>query len=300
MKVALLKAYGDVDQFAIEDVPTAKPGAGEVLLRIEASAVNPFDLMLRRGDMAQFIPLELPAILGGDAAGTVIAIGTGVSSVQVGDRVIADFATTGKGSHAELGVVPVTAIAKLPSNVSFEQGAALPKAGLMGRQSVQSLGPPVGARVLISGALGSVGRAAVQYLLDIGAKPVAGVRPDRLKEAQQIAGEAIDITQAPASPSFDYAISTASPVVEHLIGHVRDGGQVANIVPLPEGLNTNGRVKIHQLYHRTDADMLAAVANAASQGLLVIPISKVFPLEQIGEAHEAVAAGVQGKVIIKH
>lgn len=300
MKAALLKSYGDVDQFEIGEVPTPKPGPGEVLIKIEASAVNPFDLILRQGFMAQYIPLPLPAVLGGDAAGIIAAVGEGVTEVAIGDRVVADFAANGKGAHAEFGVVPATSVAKLPAALSFEEGAALVKAGLTGRQTVDAVGVKAGDRVLVSGALGSVGRAAIQYLQQIGAKPVAGVRPERLSEARALAGEAVDITTSPESPGFDYAISAAAPVAENLIAHVRDGGQVASIVPVPEGAKTDNRVTIHELYHRTDAATLDAVLDAAVRGLLVIPISQTFTLEEIGAAQNAVAAGAQGKVVLKH
>ncbi|MBM2715152.1 NADP-dependent oxidoreductase [Mesorhizobium caraganae] len=300
MKAARLKAYGDVDQFVIEDVPMPKPEAGEVLIKIEASAVNHFDLIIRQGFMAQYIPLELPAVLGGDAAGTVVEVGAGVTGIAVGDRVIADFAANGRGAHAEYGVVSATAVARLPANLTFEQGAALPKAGLTGRQSVDALGVQAGDRVLISGGLGAVGRAAIQYLKEIGAEPVAGVRPDRLEEARQLAGEALDITELPGGATFDYAISAAAPVAGNLIRHVRDGGQIASVVPVPDGANTDNRVTIRELYHRADAATLAAVADAASRGVLTIPIAKSFPLDQIGAAQNAVAAGADGKVLLKH
>ncbi|AYG63256.1 NADP-dependent oxidoreductase [Rhizobium jaguaris] len=300
MKAALLKSYGDIDQFEIGEIPTPKPGPGEVLIKIEASAVNPFDLILRQGFMAQYIPLPLPAVLGGDAAGIIAAVGQGVTEVAIGDRVVADFAADGKGAHAEFGVVPSTSVAKLPAALSFEEGAALVKAGLTGRQTVDALGVKAGDRVLVSGALGSVGRAAIQYLQQIGAKPVAGVRPERLGEARELAGEAVDITASPESPGFDYAISAAAPVAENLIAHVRDGGQVASIVPVPEGAKRDSRVIIHELYHRTDAATLDAVLDAAVRGVLVIPISQTFALEEIGAAQNAVAAGAQGKVVLKH
>ena len=300
MKAARLKSYGDVDQFVVEDVPTPRPQAGEVLIKIEASAINPFDLMIRQGFMAQFIPLELPAVLGGDAAGTIVELGAAVTGIAVGDRVIADFATNGRGSHAEYGLAPVTAVAKLPDNLTFIQGAALPKAGLTGRQTVDALGVNAGDHVLVSGGLGAVGRAAIQYLQEIGAKPVAGVRSDRLEEARKLAGEALDITKRPTDATFDYAISAAAPVAGNLIGHVRDGGQVASIVPVPEDAKSRNRVTIHELYHRTDAEMLAAVAKAASQGTLIIPIARTFPLDQIGAAHVALAGGAAGKVVLKH
>lgn len=300
MKAALLKAYGDVDQLEIGDIPTPQAGPGEVLIKIEASAVNPFDLILRQGFMAQFIPLPLPAVLGADAAGTISALGEGVSGFTVGDRVVADFAANGKGAHAEYGVVPATSVAKLPAALSFEQGASLVKAGLTGRQTVEALGVKAGDRVLVSGGLGTVGRVAIQHLRQIGAKPVAGVRPERLNEGREVAGEALDITTPVAGPSFDYAISAAGPVAGNLIGHVRDGGQVASIVPVPEGANAGNRVTIHELYHRTDAATLDAVLDSAARGQLVIPISHTFALDQIGEAQKAVASGAPGKVVLKH
>ncbi|MBX4862472.1 NADP-dependent oxidoreductase [Rhizobium sophorae] len=300
MKAALLKSYGDVDQFEIGDIPTPKPGPGEILIKIEASAVNPFDLILRQGFMARFIPLPLPAVLGGDAAGTISALGDGVTGFSVGDRVVADFAANGKGAHAEYGVLPATAIAKLPAGLSFEEGASLVKAGLTGRQAVEALDVEAGDRVLVSGGLGTVGRSAIQYLKQIGAQPVAGVRPERLSEGQALAGEALDITLPTASPGFAHAISTAGPVAGNLIGHVRDGGTVASIVPVPEGANAGGRITIRELFHHTDAATLDAVLDAAVRGLLVIPISHTFTLEEIGAAQNAVAAGAPGKVVLKH
>ncbi|MGR9315693.1 NADP-dependent oxidoreductase [Rhizobium leguminosarum] len=300
MKAALLKSYGDVDQFEIGDIPTPKPGPGEILIKIEASAVNPFDLILRQGFMAKFIPLPLPAVLGGDAAGTISALGDGVTGFAVGDRVVADFAANGKGAHAEYGVLPATSVAKLPAGLSFEQGASLVKAGLTGRQAVEVLDVKAGDRVLVSGGLGTVGRSAIQYLKQIGAQPVAGVRPERLSEGQALAGEALDITLPAASPDFAYGISAAGPVAGNLIGHISDGGTVASIVPVPEGANAADRVTIHELFHRTDAATLDAVLDAAVRGLLVIPISHTFTLEEIGAAQNAVAAGAPGKVVLKH
>lgn len=300
MKAALLKSYGDVDQFEIGDMPTPKPGPGEVLIKIEASAVNPFDLILRQGFMVQLIPLPLPAVLGGDAAGIVSALGDDVTGFAVGDRVVADFAANGKGAHAEYGVVPATSVAKLPAALSFEQGASLVKAGLTGRQTVEALGVGAGDRVLIAGGLGAVGRSAIQYLKQIGARPVAGVRPGRLNEGRELAGEALDVTVPAASPSFDYAISAAGPVAGNLISHVRDGGQVASIVPVPDGANDGNRLTIHQLYHRTDAATLDAVLACAASGELVIPVSHIFTLDQIGAAQNALAAGASGKVVLKH
>ncbi|MBT2118918.1 NADP-dependent oxidoreductase [Dyella sp. LX-66] len=300
MKAVLLKSYGDIDQLAFDEVPVPQPGAGEVLIKIEASAINPFDLILRQGYVARIIPLPLPAILGGDAAGTIAALGAGVTGLAVGDRVVGDFPPNGKGAYAEFGVLAASSVAKLPSNLSYEQGASLVKVGITGRQTVDALGVKPGDRVLISGALGMVGRAAIQYLQEIGAKAVAGVRPERLEEACSLAGEAIDITKPPVEAAFDFAISTAPAVAENLVAHVRDGGQIASIVPVPMQVNADRRVTIRELIHRTDVTTLDAVLKAASEGVLVIPIAKTLPLGEAAGAHSVVAGGVQGKVVLKH
>ncbi|WP_175906350.1 NADP-dependent oxidoreductase [Burkholderia seminalis] len=300
MKAVLLTSYGDVDQLVFGDATTPEPGPGEVLLRLHASAVNPFDLYLRQGYFAEMIPLPLPAILGGDAAGVIAKLGAGVSGWSVGARVVADFWPNGRGAHAEYGVVPATSMARLPDALSFEQGAALVKAGLTGRQTVAALGIQAGDRVLVSGALGSVGRAAVQYLQELGVQPVAGVRPERLEEARTLAGEAVDITVVASKPDFDFAISAAAPVAGNLISCVRDGGTIASIVPVPEGANATGRVTIRELVHQTEAATLDAVVDAAVRGDLIIPIAQTYGLDQLGDAHAAVAAGAPGKVVLKH
>lgn len=299
MRAALLPSYGDADQFRVEQIPTPTAAPGEIVIRVAAAAVNPFDLILRQGFMAQFIPLPLPAVLGSDAAGTVVTLGAGVTTLRIGDRVIADLPHNGRGAHAEFAAVPAAAVVPLPDNLSFEQGATLPKAGLMGRQAVQALEVRPGSRVLVSGALGAVGRAAVQYLKEVGAVPVAGVRPVRLEEARRIAGEAIDIGARPSTATFDLAISTAAAVAANLLAHIRPGGKVASIVRMPEGTTVPEGVTIIELYHRTDAAMMADVAAAASRGSLHIPVARVFTLEQLGDAHLAVAAGAAGKVLVK-
>jgi NADPH:quinone reductase-like Zn-dependent oxidoreductase len=298
MKAVRLQSYGDVDQFKLEDVPTPSPGAGEVLIKVEASAVNHIDLFLRQGYLAQMMPLELPAILGADGAGTIAAVGPGVSGFGVGDRVIARFAPNGKGSHAEYAVAPVAGIAKLPANLSFEVGATLALVGLTGRQAVDALAVQPGERVLVAGALSAVGRASVQYLKELGARPVAGVLPHELDEGRTIAGEAIDITQAPAGPSFERAVAAVQGAAANAVKHVRDGGKVASSVQAPEGANQN--VKFEMIMSHDDPVVLQKVADAAGRGELVIPIAETFALNQVGAAHGALATGPRGKIVVRH
>ena len=173
MKAARLHSYGDPSQFRLDDVADPAPGPGEVLIRVAASSVNHIDLFMRQGHLHQMLPLEHPSVLGRDGAGTVVSVGAGVTGYKPGDRVVALFPLNGRGAHTELGVVPVAAIARLPQGLSFEEGATLPLAALTGRPAVDALKVKRGARVLVAGALGAVGRVAVQYLKELGAVPVA-------------------------------------------------------------------------------------------------------------------------------
>src|SRR5271154_2402424 len=120
MKAVVLKAYGDVDQLSYEEVETPRPGSGEVLVRIAATSLNPIDWKLRSGAMREFIPLELPTIPGYDLAGEVAELGPGVSSIKVGQRVMALTSKT----YAEYAVVKADTLASIPAGLTFEQAAA--------------------------------------------------------------------------------------------------------------------------------------------------------------------------------
>jgi NADPH:quinone reductase-like Zn-dependent oxidoreductase len=300
MKAVRLHAYGDVDQFTFEDVPNPVPGDGEVLIRVVASGLNPVDLYIRQGYMAQIDPIDLPAILGVDAAGTVVALGPGVTGYALGDQVIAHVPLSGSGAQAQFAAVPVVGLAKLPLDISFAEGATLPLAGLTGRQAVDALVFGQGTRVLVSGALGSVGRVAVQYLESLGAKPVAGVRAERLAEGQALAGEAVAIDLPPSAPQFDVAVSAAAPVAGNVIGFVQDGGRVASVVQMPSDANPASRVEVIEVVVRDDATQLGQVAEAAGRGDLRIPIAQTFALRELAAAHQALAAGPRGKILLRH
>lgn len=299
MKAVRLQEYGDVNQFTLEDVNELTPKDGEVVIEVAASGLNPVDLYIRQGYMTQYIPLQLPAILGIDAAGTITALGEGVSGFAVGERVIAHLPINGHGAHAQKAVVPVVGLAKLPEHLSFEAGATLPLVGLTGRDAVDALGVKAGQRVLVSGALGGVGRAAVQYLKEIGAVPVAGVRASRLAEGKALAGEAIDIDSA-IGAQFDHAVSAAAPVAAKVPALVKDGGIVSSVVQTPPEANPGERVKVVLVLTQDNPQKLQAIADAAGRGDLTIPIVQTIPLAELATAHAVLASNPPGKIIITH
>lgn len=299
MRAVRLQDYGDVNQFRLEDAPEPTPKAGEVVIAVAASGLNPVDLYIRQGYMKQYTPMQLPAIQGIDAAGTITALGEGVTGFAVGDRVIGHLPINGNGAHADKAIVPVAGLAKLPANLSFEVGATLPLVGLTGRDAVDALGVKPGQRVLVAGALGAVGRAAVQYLKELGAVPVAGVRASRLAEGKSLAGEAIDIDNATGA-QFDHAVSAAAPVAAKVPALVKDGGTVASVVQTPPAANPGERVKVATIWTQDNPDKLKAIAEAAARGELDIPIAQTFPLSELSAAHNALATAPQGKIVVTH
>jgi len=299
MKAVRLQDYGDVNQFRLEDAPEPTPKAGEVVIAVAASGLNPVDLYIRQGYMKQYTPMALPAIQGIDAAGTITALGEGVTGFAVGDRVIGHLPINGQGSHAEKAIVPVAGLAKLPANLSFEAGATLPLVGLTGRDAVDALAVTPGQRVLVSGALGAVGRAAVQYLKELGAVAVAGVRASRLAEGKSLAGEAIDIDTATGA-QFDHAVSAAGPVAAKVPALVKDGGTVASVVQTPPEANPGERVKVASIWTQDNPAKLKAIVDAAARGELQIPIAKTFPLAELSAAHSALATAPHGKIVVTH
>lgn len=299
MRALILRAYGGVDQLSVETVPDPVPAEGEVLIEIVASSLNPVETTILQGHMAAIMPLDLPAMLGIDAAGTIKAVGPGVSDYNSGERVIAKLAINGRGSHADLAVATLNQIARLPRGVSFVAGATLPLASLTGRQAVNALGVSRSDRVLVTGALGSVGRAAVQYLKELGAVPVAGVRAHQIEEAQALAGEALVVGEEGEARSFAGIVDTVGgPIAASAVDFIRDGGVLAAIVGVPEGINADGRVEVASIFTTEDAAMLDDVAGAAARGALVLPIAGTFALDDIVDGYKLLADHPGGKVVI--
>jgi NADPH:quinone reductase-like Zn-dependent oxidoreductase len=175
MKAYTLRSYGSPGQLELADVATPVPAAGEVLVRVRATSVNPYDWHSMRGEpyVARLMPggpgLRSPRlrILGCDMAGEVEAVGSGVTGFRPGDGV---FAVLEGGGFAEYVSVPERLLARKPENLSYEQAAAVPMAGITALLAVRDVGrAEPGQRVLVNGASGGVGTFAVQIARALGA-----------------------------------------------------------------------------------------------------------------------------------
>jgi NADPH:quinone reductase-like Zn-dependent oxidoreductase len=301
MRAALLTGYGDVDKLEIRDVPEPEPGPGEVKVRVAASSINPIDYWTRSGRLQDQFPLVLPTVLGRDVSGEVVAVGRGVAALRVGSRVLG----LANGAHAEYVVASEEAWAELPPSLDLVDAAALPLVALTGWQLIdEAVRPRGGDVVLVTGALGGVGRAAVYAAVARGAKVLAGVRRARQAEASKLhVVDAIaldDDAEVARIPQLDAIANamTPGPALQRLLHKVKPGGMIGSVTGEPAGAKEMGLVVRTHVVH-PDASRLAALARAAADGSLVIPIAKRLPFTQIGEAHSMAEAGAEGKVVLR-
>ena len=163
----------------VGEVPTPKPAAGQVLVRLRAAGMNPVDRKLASGDLRP-APTTFPMVLGADGAGVVEAVGEGVTRYSVGDGVFGQLLVApigSAGTYAEYVAVSADApLARVPGDLEDVLAVALPTAGGTGLALVESLEPLAGNTVLIVGAGGGVGSFAIQFAVDAGARVIANVR----------------------------------------------------------------------------------------------------------------------------
>jgi NADPH:quinone reductase-like Zn-dependent oxidoreductase len=194
MKASVLHEYGPPSNLKYEDFPDPKPGPGEVLVRVHAAGVNPIDWKIRSGAMAKMYPTSFPAVLGYDIAGVVRETGEGVQGFAAGDQV---FGRT-SGAYAELAVIKAAELARVPAGLELTTAGGLGVVTTTAHQLIyEAVNVQPGQTLLLTGALGSVGRIALYAAKEAGAKVIAGVRKKHVEEALALgATAAIDIDDA--------------------------------------------------------------------------------------------------------
>lgn len=187
MKAMQLHGYGGVDQLRYEDVPTPKPGPGEVLVRVVATSVNPVDWKIRKGYLKDVMPLQFPVILGRDVAGEVVETGANVTQWKQGQKAMGLVSR----SYAEFLTAASDALTPAPEGLDLEQAGVLPLVTTTGSQLIERIQPKRGDTLLVTGALGSVGRTAVYQAKQLGVRVIAGVRARQKKDAESLGVEQI-------------------------------------------------------------------------------------------------------------
>jgi NADPH:quinone reductase-like Zn-dependent oxidoreductase len=302
MKAVRLYEYGGPENLRFEvEVPEPTLTADSVLVASAAASLNPIDWKIRSGARQKDFPLTMPAILGYDVSGVVRAVGSNIRSFTPGDRVLA-FATA---TYAEFVVVEGSILTHLPDGLSLVDAAAIPLVVLTGDQLVKlATRVQSGQTILVSGALGSVGRAAVHSAKKLGAHVIAGVRTRQLPEARALGVSdtvAIDDDTAMAQLALvdGVADTVGGETAAKLFAKVKNGGNFGYASVFPDGVSaTNPSVKITRVFARADASKVREFADDIRDGKFVLPISQRLPLQDAAKAHALAQKGGSGKLIL--
>ena len=256
MKAVLLKGYGDVDQLEYTDVPDPKPAAGEVLVKVAGASLNPLDWKLRAGYLKEQCPAT-PVHFGQRCFRRSGCVGTGVTRFKAGDKVLG---FVGK-SYAELLTAKEDQLALVPDGLDLVEAGVLPVVTLTGAQLIEKgVKPKAGDTVLITGALGSVGRTAVYVAKLHGGLVIAGVRKSQKAEAQLLDVERVvaiddDAELANLSEVDSIADTVAGPTLEKLLPKVKKGGVVATLLgPQPAAAKLG--LTVVEIYAQPDSKRL--------------------------------------------
>ncbi len=309
MRATVLTELGSAPQ--IRDLDMPQPAAREVRIRVYAASLNGFDLAVVNGLFHGMMEHRFPLVLGKDFAGTVDAVGPGVTDYSPGDRVFGvvtkDF--LGDGSFAEYVAVPTAVgLAKLPDAIDFVDGAALGLASAAALACIDAADITTGQTVLVAGATGGVGNQAVQLAAQAGAHVIATAHTDdeRKLVTELGAGVIVDYTQDVVA-----AIRSDHPsgvdVVLHLAGDltnllpaVRAGGRfVSTLIFSPEQVVAPDEITVVPIYTQPTRDVLERSADNHLQQRTRINIQRTYALDSVKTALTDFASGTLGKLVIR-
>jgi NADPH2:quinone reductase len=303
MRAIVFDQYGGPEVLKLVETsdPVAEPD--QILVKVAAAAVNPADYKWRSGMFAQMVPLQLPHIVGYDVAGTVIAVGSGVSGFAVGDRVTALLNAITKGGYAEKVAIDAAIVAKIPEGLEFARAAAVPCAMLTGAQAIdEGLQPGPGQTVLVTGATGAVGLVAMLTAIRLGARVVAAVRGRYAAEART-RGAAATISLGEEDWSgepFDHVFDTVGGAeVAKLCRHIKPGGKILTAATTPiDPASLSAQPQFFAVH--SDGPRLRSLLDDVAAGRIPVTVVRRLPLSQAAEGQRLVeAGGLNGKVILE-
>jgi NADPH:quinone reductase len=307
MLAAAFDHGGGPEVLTIHHPPTPKPGAGQVLIAVHAAGIGVWEADMRKapGQRARF-----PIVLGSDAAGTIAAVGPGVSGFKVGEAVYG----VANGSYAQYATARAQSVARIPKGMGFEQAGALAISGLSALEGIDdALELKPGETVIIHGATGAVGTLAVQLAKLRGAKVLATASTDegiallkQLGADAAVNGRTGDIAAAaksfaPNGVDAVFGLAGGDPL-EHCIDALRhDGrGRVAylyGMAPLPRPRFDMFMI-LYSFFAGTQE--LARLNAAVEAAKIQVPVAAEYPLAEAAEAHKRLEAGhLLGKIVLR-
>ena len=311
MRTIAVETFGG--PIALIDLPTPEIVAGEVLIRVRAAGVNPFDWKVAHGALEDQMKHRFPLILGFDAAGVIERVGADVTALAEGDEVYGYLfkPVIGDGAYTEYVAAPATIVARKPVTVGFAEAAALPTPGLAAMDLVDAADIREGETILIVGATGGVGSYATQLAARRGARVIATARRTNESLVRELgAAETIDHTTEDLVDAVRMAHPDGIEAVIDVVSDRETLGRVSTIV------NEGGRlassvyaVDVDELAKRgivgTNVSMqpgarrLGELSRMVDAGELAVRLDRTFPLESAPEALEQRRIGhVRGKIVL--
>jgi NADPH2:quinone reductase len=318
MKAIRVHQFGGPEVLKLEEIPTPKPDTGQVLVRVRAAGVNPYDTYMRAGTYA--IKPQLPYTPGSDAAGTVEAIGTGVTKVKPGDRVYT--ARTLTGAYAEYTLALEEQVHPLPENISFEQGAGVWVPYCTAYQALHHFAKARASEtVLVHGASGGVGTASVQMARAMGLTVFGTAGTDKGLDLAKREGARQAFNHA--KPGYQEEIMKASggrgvDVILEMLANVNLGGDLkmlalegrvvvigsrGDVTITPRDLmSRRASIRAFTLWAAQPTEMAeihAALFAGMENGTLRPVVGKKLPLAEAARAHkEVLEPGAAGKIVL--
>lgn len=309
MKAIVIEQYGGKEQLKEKELERPQIAKDQVLLEIHATSINQIDWKLREGYLKERLPFEFPIILGWDAAGVIAEVGEAVRDFKVGDRVFARPATTRQGTYAEFVPVEENLLARMPENMTFEEAAAIPLAGLTAWQTLVDVAKiKEGDKVLVHAGAGGVGNFAIQIAKSFGAY----VATTASKENEEfVTSLGADLVIDYKTEQFEDVLSDYDIVLDALGGEVleksyqvlKKGGYLVSIAGMPsEDDAAKYGVNASSYWLEPQGDQLQELASLYEKGQLKPIIGEVFDLSEQGlqdahalsETHHA-----KGKIVIR-
>ena len=319
MKAVIYREYGSPEKLALEEIPKPIPKENQVLIRVRAVSVNSWDWDLLRGEpiLIRMWGLFKPKyrILGSDIAGVVENVGQNVKNFKPGDKVFGDLSECGWGGFAEYVCAPENTLALKPPNMTFEQAASIPQAGVLAYQGLFDYGKvDAGKKILINGAGGGVGTFAIQIAKSIGAEVTGVDSSDKLEMLKDLgADHVIDYRKEDFTKSGKHYDLIIDNVANRSLSDYKDalspegifimvGGSMSTILQamlFSKLLSVFGSKKLKILAHKPNKD-LNALIELYNSGTYQPILEKIYSLSETPEAMRLLGEGhAKGKVVIK-
>ena len=299
--------FGDTSVLQTETVPRPVAGAGEILVRVQATSVNPIDTKIRQGLFQQFMPVALPFTPGGDIAGTVEAVGAGVTGFAPGDAVFGILPPNQGGAYAQYAVVTTDRVAHKPQSLSFVEAASVPVVALTAWEALFGIAHlSAGQSVLVHGGAGGVGLFAVQFAKQTGANPIYATASAGDREFVQSLGatQVIDYK----NERFEDVVKNVDVVLDLIGGEtqarswgvLKPGGTLVATTQPPSAEKAQERgVRVGMVEVKPTQETLTQITSLLQSGAVKTFIGATFLLTDARAAHEQSHNGhTRGKIAL--